>query len=51
MVPLDDENLSLNSQELNMIEENKNVPKNQDLSIIHKKCRFYTYRECNTCNI
>ena len=51
MCELDDENLSLNSMEMKMIEENKDVPKNQDLSIIHKKCRFYNYRECNTCNI
>lgn len=26
-------------------------PRMQDNSLVYKKCKFYTYRECSTCNI
>lgn len=36
-----------------MFEDHKDpsIPKNMDLSIIYKRCKFYKYRECSTCNI
>ena len=50
MLDLEDENLSLNSYEMQMLNDTDEDPV-YDRKKIFRKCRFYKYRRCETCNI